>query len=70
MARPRSPIIVEIAWLAYFIVVFVLVVNLLLALVVRPHNFSEMIAIVLAAIIAALAMIFTRVWWTARNRTR
>jgi len=67
VTRPRSSILVEIGWLAYFIAVFVVAVNVLLALLVRPHNFSEMIAIVLAGIFAGLIMIFTRAWWTKRR---
>ena len=67
MSPPRSPILTEVAWLAYFLVVFIVVVNVLLAVVVRPHNFSQMIAIMLAAIFAGLIMIATRAFWTARR---
>lgn len=67
MPRPRSSVLAEVLWLAYFLAVFVVLVNVLLAVLVRPHNFSQMIAIALAAIFAALVMIATRAFWTAKR---
>lgn len=67
--RPRSSILAEIGWLAYFAVVFVAAVYLLVGLLV-PHHFNDKIAIALAALFAGLAMIGTRAWLTARSRSR
>jgi lipopolysaccharide export LptBFGC system permease protein LptF len=67
MRKPASPIAVEIAWLAYFIVVFVIAVYLLVELLV-PHHFNDKIAIALAALFAGLVMIATRAWLTSRLR--
>jgi hypothetical protein len=69
VSAPRSSIGVELAWLAYFIAVFVIAVYLMVGLVV-PHHFNDKIAIMIAAIVAGLIMIGTRAWWTARTRTR
>jgi len=67
--QPRSSILVEIGWLAYFIVVFVIAVYVLVNLLV-PHHFNDKIAIALAAIFAGLCMIGTRAWVTARSGPR
>ena len=64
---PRSSIATEIAWLAYFLVVFIAAVYLLVRSLV-PHHFNDKIAIVLAAILAGLIMIGTRGWVTGRWR--
>jgi membrane-anchored protein YejM (alkaline phosphatase superfamily) len=64
--QSRSSVLVELGWLAYFVVVFVVILNVLLALLVRPHNFSEMIAVVLAGMFSALIMIGTRALWRKR----
>ncbi|MEO6836073.1 MAG: hypothetical protein ABI231_09260 [Candidatus Tumulicola sp.] len=69
MSRPRSPILVEIGWLVYFILIFVAAVYFLVRLLV-PHHFNDKIAIALAAIFAGLIMIATRAWITARARSR
>ncbi len=69
MNRSRSSVAAEVAWLAYFIAVFVVAVYLLVGLLV-PHHFNDKIAIVLAAIFAGLVMIATRAWVTARTRAR
>jgi hypothetical protein len=63
----RSSVAVEIAWLAYFLLVFAAVVYLLLRTLV-PHHFNDKIAVVLAAIFAGLILIGTRAW--ARRRWR
>jgi lipopolysaccharide export LptBFGC system permease protein LptF len=69
MNQRRSSIGAEIGWLAYFIVVFVVAVYLLVGILV-PHHFNDKIAIALAAILAGLVMIATRAWVTARMRAR
>ena len=69
MPQPRSSILVEIAWLAYFFVVFVIAVYVMVIAVV-PHHFNDKIAVMLAAIFAGVVMIATRAWWTARQRAR
>lgn len=61
MAHPRSSVATEIGWLAYFLVVFVAAVYLLVRSLV-PHHFNDKIAIALAAILAGLVMIGTRAW--------
>jgi hypothetical protein len=61
MRQPRSSIAAEIGWLAYFLVVFVAAVYLLVRSLV-PHHFNDKIAIVLAAIFAGLILIGTRAW--------
>ncbi len=65
--RPRSSVGTELAWLGYFLVVFVCAVYLLVRLLV-PHHFNDKIAIVLAAIFAGLILIATRAWVTRRWR--
>jgi hypothetical protein len=67
--QPRSSVLAEFGWLAFFIVVFVAFVYLLVGLLV-PHHFNDKIAIALAAIFAGLIMIGTRAWVTARSRRR
>lgn len=69
VSQPRSSVLVEIGWLAYFVVVFVVAVYVLVGLLV-PHHFNDKIAIALAAIFAGLIMIATRAWMTARVRPR
>jgi hypothetical protein len=67
--EPRSSILTEVGWLAYFAVVFVVAVYALVGLLV-PHHFNDKIAIALAALFAGLAMIGTRAWLTNRQRPR
>lgn len=69
MPQQRSSILAEAGWLAYFIVIFVAAVYLLVGLLV-PHHFNDKIAIALAAIFAGLVMIGTRAWASARRRPR
>lgn len=64
---PRSSVLVEIGWLAFFIAVFVVLVYLLVGLLV-PHHFNDKIAIALAALFAGLIMIGTRAWATRVQR--
>jgi len=64
---PRSPVLVEIGWLAFFVAVFVALVYLLVGLLV-PHHFNDKIAIALAALFAGLIMIGTRAWVTRAQR--
>lgn len=66
MPQPSSSVSTEIAWLAYFLVVFVAAVYLLVRTLV-PHHFNDKIAIALAAIFAGLVMIATRAWLRART---
>jgi hypothetical protein len=63
----RSSVSIEIAWLAYFLCVFVAAVYLLMRSLV-PHHFNDKIAVVLAAIFAGLMMIGTRSWVSAKWR--
>jgi membrane protein implicated in regulation of membrane protease activity len=65
----KSPIAVEIGWLAFFLVVFVAAVYLFVRTLV-PHHFNDKIAIVLAAMFAGLIMIFARAWLTKRKPPR
>jgi membrane protein implicated in regulation of membrane protease activity len=66
---PRSSIATEIAWLAFFLIVFVAAVYLLVRTLV-PHHFNDKIAIMLAAILAGLVMIAVRAWVGSRARGR
>lgn len=59
MQRSSSSVFTEIGWLAFFLVVFVAAVYLLVRSLV-PHHFNDKIAILLAAIFAGLIMIGTR----------
>jgi hypothetical protein len=65
-AVPRTSILTEILWLAYFFAIFVGVVYLMVLFVV-PHHFNDKIAIALAGLVAGLAMIVTRAWWRKRS---
>ena len=65
-AVPRSSVLAEIGWLAYFIAIFVGCVYAMVIFVV-PHHFNDKIAIVFAGIVAGLAMILTRAWWRKRT---
>jgi len=67
VAQRRSSVPVEIAWLIYFLFVFVSAVYLLLRNLV-PRHFNDKIAIALAAIVASLIMIGTRAWVSAQWR--
>ncbi|HYL26470.1 MAG TPA: hypothetical protein VEW74_01480 [Candidatus Nitrosotalea sp.] len=67
MPKQRSSPATEIAWLGYFLVVFVAAVYLLVRTLV-PHHFNDKIAIVLAAMLAGLILIATRVWLEGRWR--
>jgi nitrate reductase gamma subunit len=67
MPQQRSTRAAEIAWLAYFLVVFVAAVYLLVRTLV-PHHFNDKIAIMLAAIFAGLILIGTRAWLSRRWR--
>jgi hypothetical protein len=65
----KSTVATEIGWLAFFLVVFVALVYLLVRLLV-PHHFNDRIAIVLAAMFAGLIMIATRAWLSKRPRAQ
>lgn len=65
--RPRSSIITELGWLAFFLLVFAAAVYLFVGLLV-PHHFNDKVAIMLAAIVAGLIMILTRATVTRRAR--
>ncbi len=67
MPAPRSSVLAEVGWLAFFIAVFVVLVYLLVVLLV-PHHFNDKIAIALAALFAGLIMIGTRAWATRAQR--
>jgi nitrate reductase gamma subunit len=67
MPQQRSTPAAEIAWLAYFLVVFVAAVYLLVRTLV-PHHFNDKIAIMLAAIFAGLVLIGTRACLSRRWR--
>jgi hypothetical protein len=57
----------EIAWLAYFLIVFAALVYLLVRTLV-PHHFNDKVAVMLAAIFAGLIMIASRAWLSRRWR--
>jgi hypothetical protein len=63
---PRSSILMEFAWLAYFLAVFAISVYAMVLFVV-PHHFNDKIAIALAGIFAALVMIATRAAFARRS---
>jgi hypothetical protein len=67
MPQPPSSVSAEIGWLAFFLVVFVATVYVLLRSLV-PHHFNDKIAIALAAIFAGLIMIGARAWLGAKWR--
>jgi hypothetical protein len=69
MPSPRSSVLAETGWLAFFLLVFVAAVYLLVRTLV-PHHFNDKIAIVLAAIFAGLTMIGTRAWLTRAMRRK
>jgi hypothetical protein len=56
---PRSSIVVEIGWLAYFLAVFAVAVYAMVIFVV-PHHFNDKVAIAVAGLFAALVLIATR----------
>jgi cell division protein FtsW (lipid II flippase) len=60
--QPRSSILAELGWLAYFFAVFVILVYIFNIFVV-PHHFNDRIADVLAAGLAGVIMIGTRARW-------
>ena len=64
--RSQSSVAGEIAWLVFFLVIFVAAVYLLVRTLV-PHHFNDKIAIMLAAIFAGLVMIGVRAWLSRRG---
>ncbi len=67
MPNSRSPVALEFAWLAYFLVVFVAAVYLFVRTLV-PHHFNDKIAVTLAGMFAGLVLIGTRAWVAKRWR--
>jgi hypothetical protein len=67
MPQPPSSVTTEIAWLGFFLVIFVAAVYLLVRTLV-PHHFNDKVAIMLAAIVAGLIMIGARAWFGSRSR--
>ncbi|HEY2477087.1 MAG TPA: hypothetical protein VGI19_20060 [Candidatus Cybelea sp.] len=67
MRQSRSSVWTEIAWLGFFLVVFVASVYLFVRSLV-PHHFNDKVAIMLAAIFSGLVMIATRAWLRSRRR--
>jgi hypothetical protein len=65
--QQRSSIWTEIAWLAYFFAILVILVYVFNLFVV-PHHFNDKVADSLAGIIAAVAMIATRAAYARRSR--
>jgi hypothetical protein len=63
----HSSISAEIAWLGFFLAVFVALVYLLERLLV-PHHFNAIVAIMLAAILAGLVLIGARVTFGSHLR--
>ncbi|MDQ2864897.1 MAG: hypothetical protein M3R51_01590 [Candidatus Eremiobacteraeota bacterium] len=55
----NSSVLFEFGWLAYFLVVFALLVYAFNIFIV-PHHFNDRIADVLAGILAGIALIVTR----------
>jgi hypothetical protein len=68
MPQPPSSVSTEIAWLGFFLIIFVAAVYLLERTLV-PHHFNEIVAIMLAAIAAGLIMIGVRAWFGSRLRS-
>jgi hypothetical protein len=68
MPQPPSSVSTEIAWLGFFLIIFVAAVYLLVRMLV-PHHFNEIVAIMLAAIAAGLIMIGVRAWFVSRTRS-
>lgn len=68
MPQPPSSVSTEIAWLGFFLVIFVAAVYLLVRTLV-PHHFNDKIAIMLAAIAAGLIMIGVRAWFGSRSQS-
>jgi hypothetical protein len=64
---PRTSVLTEIGWLAYFFAIFVATVYAMVIFVV-PHHFNDKVAITLAGIFAGLVMIGTRAWWRKRSK--
>jgi hypothetical protein len=67
--RQPSSIRAELGWLAFFLVIFVVAVYLMVRFVV-PHHFNDKVAIMLAAIFAGLTLIFVRAWVMRRTQAR
>lgn len=63
----QSSVTTEVAWLVFFLAVFVVFVLLLRRMLV-PHHFNEIVAIVLAALFAGLVMIGVRATFGSRLR--
>ncbi|HLY02118.1 MAG TPA: hypothetical protein VKR56_06425 [Candidatus Cybelea sp.] len=68
MPQPPSSVLAEIAWLGFFLVIFVAAVYLFVRTLV-PHHFNDKVAIMLAAIAAGLIMIGVRAWFASRSRS-
>ncbi len=68
MPQPPSSVVTEIAWLGFFLIIFVAAVYLLVRTLV-PHHFNDKVAIMLAAIAAGLIMIGARAWFGSRSRS-
>ena len=62
MPPQRSSLLTEFGWLAFFLLVFVAAVYLLVRTLV-PHHFNDKVAIMISAIFAGLAMIAVRARW-------
>jgi hypothetical protein len=67
LVQQRSSLLAEIAWLAYFLAMFVVLVYAFNIFVV-PHHFNDKIAIVLAGMLAGLILIATRAAAARRSR--
>ncbi|HEV7178547.1 MAG TPA: hypothetical protein VGN11_01650 [Candidatus Baltobacteraceae bacterium] len=65
--QQRLSLLAEFGWLAFFLVVFALLVYAFNLFVV-PHHFNDRIAIVISAIIAGVVMIAARAKYTQRTR--
>jgi prolipoprotein diacylglyceryltransferase len=68
MPQPPSSVVTEIAWLGFFLIIFVAAVYLLVRTLV-PHHFNDKVAIMLAAIAAGLIMIGARAWFRSLSRS-
>jgi hypothetical protein len=65
--QSRSSVWIEIAWLGFFLIVFVASVYLFVRTLV-PHHFNDKVAIMLAAIFSGLILIAARAWLASRAR--
>lgn len=65
MRRSQSSVGRELLWLLVWLTIFVVVTYVMLKFVV-PHHFNDRVAVMLSAIVAGLAMIALRAYFSRR----